>query len=117
MKGLYKGKYLIAVYDKEGYLVDVACKPSEIRYIKGNLKSFLSRLASGKITSKRFVLIDVTEKHDDVFAEEDKLFLDFIKETRKKTNAEKAKELGMSERVYYRKKNLFEPQCYEIMVQ
>lgn len=112
MKGLYKGKYLIAVYDDEGYLLDVACSPSELSCFgdrdKNIIMSYISHIANGSTISRKIFLIDVTEKYNDIFAEEDKLFLDFVNETRKKTKREKAQILGMSARGYYVKSRVLE---------
>ena len=106
MKGLYKGKYLIAVYDKNDYLLEVACSPSELTCFKGAAE-YLCKIANGQAISSRIFLIDVTEKHNDIFAEEDKIFLEYINKTRKKTIEEKARELNMSARTYYRRKLLY----------
>ena len=112
MKGLYKGKYLIAVYDKNDYLIDVACMPSQLSCFKNNesVMSYINRVAKGTQKSKRIYLIDVTEKHNDIFAEEDQLFLEYIEETNTSSlnqteiNKQKAVELGISLRTYYRRK-------------
>lgn len=103
MKGLYKGKYLIAVYDKDDYLIEVACLPREL--IKKCVSKYISRVAKGTIKSNHIYLIDCTEKHDDIFAEEDKLFLNFVKNNRHHTIAEEAKRLGVSVRTYCRHKS------------
>lgn len=121
MKGLYKGKYLIAIYDKDDYLLDVVTTPEDFRFgNKDTLRSELSRKLKNIDTNKKIHLIDCTEKHSDIFAEEDKIFLKYVKQTRKKTAEEKAKELGINVRTYYRrealKKKLNESQCHEIMV-
>lgn len=104
MKGLYKGKYLIAVYDKAGDLMDVACLPSELTCFKDKELAidYINKIANGKWVSDRVFLIDVTEQHDDVFAEEDKLFLEFVMETRQKTITELTREQGICRRKYYR---------------
>ncbi len=119
MKGLYKGKYLIAVYDKSGYLIDVACFPTELTCFKNKRQgcNYISQIAGGHRVSDKIFLIDVTEKHNDVFDKEDKLFLEYIEGTRKKTIQEKAKELNMNVRTYYRHRHSFEPQRNEIMVE
>ena len=106
MKGLYKGKYLIAVYDKSGYLLDVACSPSELTCFKSQRIAieYINQIANGHRVSDRIFLIDVTEKQHDVFAAEDQLFLEHIEITRKRTNKEIIKELGINERTYYRRK-------------
>lgn len=108
MKGLYKGKYLIAVYSKNGFLVDVACSPSELTCFgdKQAACNYISKIANGYAKSSRVFLIDVTEKYDDVFAEEDRIFLEFIESTREKSMKEKTLELGVNLRTYYRKQDL-----------
>ena len=85
MKGLYKGKYIIAVYDKNGILIEVACSPKELRYYANYkvCRSTLSRISRGLVTNNRVHLIDVTEKHDDIFSEEDEAFIDFMKNSNK----------------------------------
>lgn len=82
MKGLYKGKYIIAVYDKDGFLIDVACSPSQLNCFKNKktARVYISHIAAG-YTSNYIYLIDVTEKNNDVFAEEDQMFLKHIKDT------------------------------------
>lgn len=109
MKGLYRGKYLIAVYDKNDYLIEVACSPNELTCFKDQRRAveYISKIANGHRISSRIFLIDVTEKHNDIFNKEDQLFLEYIKETRKKTIEEKARELNMSARTYYRRKLLY----------
>ena len=108
MKGLYKGRYIIAIYDKNDYLIEVACSPKELtRYSDENsARSNISKVLNGR-SSKSIHLIDVMEKQDDIFAEEDEIFLDYVLETQVKTIKGKAKELGISERTYYRHQKLF----------
>lgn len=102
MKGLYRGKYIIAFYDEEGYLSDVGCTPEELnRYRTKNIADTnISHIFNARRPSKKCFFIDVTEEHDDVFAEEDKLFLEFVDATRKRTKTELAKELGLPVRYY-----------------
>lgn len=109
MKGLYKGRYIIAIYDKNDYLIDVVFSPKEMTgYSNANsARSFLSHILKGQCVGMHIHLIDIMEKQDDIFAEEDRIFLDFVKETKGLTNKEKAKAIGMSERTYYRRKKLF----------
>ena len=109
MKGLYKGKYIIAVYDKNDYLIDVACLPSQLNCFENKevAMAHISHIAAGRRTSNYIHLIDVTEKHDDIFAEEDQLFLEYVKKTTKKTDKEKASEFRISRRTYCRKKCLY----------
>jgi hypothetical protein len=94
MKGLYKGKYLIAIYDENDNLIDVGCNPKELlTFSSENPYSLFMRAL--KRRKNRVYLIDVTEKQEDIFAEEDEVFLDFVKETHK-TAKQRAKELGMN---------------------
>lgn len=107
MKGLYKGRYIIAIYDKNDYLIDVVCSPKELRDYKNknSAKSAISHTLRRGSSSIHF--IDVIEKQDDIFIEEDKLFIDFVKETYGEINKIKAKALGISERTYYRRKQFY----------
>ena len=92
-EGLYKKKYLIAVYDKDDNLVSVS----------GNAK-LLSCAVRVALTRKLYkvYLIDVYEKHDDIFSFEDEIFL---KEEQNNilTNKEKANKMGISLRTYQRR--------------
>ena len=109
MKGLYKGKYIIAIYDENDDLIEVACKPEELKFFKNkryllpSLNRYLRTNTSPKHTKLYF--IDCTEKHDDIFAEEDEIFLDFVKSELFKTQRELAKELGVSLGTYRKYKN------------
>lgn len=107
MKGLYRGRYLIVVLDKNGDVKNVYCQPTEYN---GNVESFKSMVAkafNGKTGRKDILFVDVLERHDDIFAEEDQAFIDFIKDTTKKSGKECSEELGISERSYFRKKEIF----------
>lgn len=114
MKGLYREKYLIAVYDKNDYLIDVACLPNELTCFKNQRRAieYMSKIVNGHRRSSRFFLIDVTEKHNDIFAEEDQLFLEYVKSKQNPLNQteidkQKASELGISLRTYQRRKALY----------
>lgn len=102
---LYKGKYLIAIYDKDERLVAVATKPSELKKImnKASFYSGISRKKHKHRPMKHIFLIDCLEKHNDIFAEEDEIFL---RQTPIKPPSilEQAKVLGMSKRALYRRK-------------
>lgn len=104
--GLYKGKYLIALYDLNDNLIDVATSVSKL--YKFNSWSSLNHKLNYKNQSNRKMLkvylIDCTEKHNDCFKEEDELFLFEIKT---KTDKQIAFELGISLRQYYRRKKYF----------
>lgn len=108
MNGLYKGKYLIVVCDKDDYIKDVACSPREL------VKNYKSKnVANGAVShafnnpknNTRMYFIDCTEKHDDIFAEEDEKFLQFIVDTRQEPERVKAERLGVSLRTYMRYKS------------
>lgn len=107
---LYKGRYLIALYDKNDTLVDVGMLPSEIKLFKHRPQSFYEQTCRGdrRLYGCNIYLIDCLEKNDDIFAEEDKIFLDelLISPTKECGIEEriiaKAKELGISKRTAYR---------------
>ena len=103
MKGLYKGKYLIAVYDEEDILIDVA---NELKQSLKYNSYYLSRLANNKISNAnskyKVRVLDAITIHDDIFAEEDRLFLEFIKEEYKPSARTEAERLGVSVRTYFR---------------
>lgn len=104
---LYKGRYLIAVYDKDDYLIDVACSVKELKCPtkKSSVYSSISRNVHHKSPTHKYYLIDCLEKHNDIFAEEDRIFLESLP-PKKQTLKEIAKEMGVSERTLYRKKKL-----------
>ena len=106
MKGLYKGKYLIAIYDKEDRLIDVACNVNELTHYKNSNTawSIIGHVQRGSIKSDGIYLIDVTEKHNDIFSEEDELFLKWFNEERKPNNKEVCEKLGISQATYYNHK-------------
>ena len=76
---LYKGKYLIAVYDKDDNFVECATSVVELKVISTN--TYYEQATRQDITKHKFrkgykvFLIDCLEKHDDIFAEEDEIFL------------------------------------------
>lgn len=112
MEGLYKGKYLIAMYDKQDNSIDVGCNPSELNTIfktKNAANSHFSHVWAGRRVDHRVHLIDVTEIHDDIFAEEDEIFLQFLNNREHITEDRlsdkvKAERLGVSLRTYTRHK-------------
>lgn len=104
---LYKGKYLIALYDKYDDCVGVFVSAKEMgQHIKNiSLSSIKSMLARNQtIKGYTVYLIDCYEKHNDIFKKEDEEFLKIFNQTRQKTIKEKSQELGISERQYYRRK-------------
>lgn len=108
MKGLYRGRYLIVTLDKNGNVKEAYCQPSEYEGNVDSFKSIVSRAFNGLDERKDILFIDVFEKHDDIFAEEDDIFIKFVKENIAKSVKERSKELGISERDYYRKAEIFE---------
>lgn len=106
MKDLYKGRYLIAVYDKDENCIGVFKSIKELKKLSSTYKIFYSSFNSKYFCLfHKYYLIDCLEQHDDIFSEEDKEFLkecpDII------TNNVKANKLGISLRSYYRKKSIF----------
>lgn len=103
---LYRGRYLIALYDKNDILVDVATLPSELELFKRRPSSFYEQVCRGdnRLYGCRVYLIDCLEKNDDIFSEEDKIFLDEINtiESVDKQLEEIAKINGVSKRTAYR---------------
>ena len=74
MKQLYKGRYLIVIYYSNGEIKDVwTSVPKE-------KQSYISNVFNGRFKDTNIDFIDVFEKHNDCFAEEDKLFIKFLKE-------------------------------------
>ena len=97
MDNFYKGKYLIAIYDKEDNLLDVGWN---IRDLNKKNYSFCAlnkevKRRRKRMKPQRYVLhlIDVTEKHNDIFREEDREFLKFWQRTKRKSEREKREEL------------------------
>lgn len=77
MQKLYRGKYLIAIYDSNDELVEVAGDPRELKMFKNEktARSVISRAFTHRQCPKKIFFIDVFDTEDDVFAEEDKEFL------------------------------------------
>ena len=104
---LYKDRYLIALYDKNDYLVDVGVQPKELNLFRRRVSSFYEKVSRGdkRYWGYKIFFIECKEKHEDVFKEEDKLFLQEI-ENSKQGKDEKleeiAKKLGISKRTAYR---------------
>lgn len=103
---LYKDRYLIALYDKNDYLIDVGVEPKELNIFRSRVSSFYEQVSRGdkRYRGCKMFFIDCKEKHEDVFKEEDELFLQEI-ENSKKGKDEKlkeiAKKLGISKRTAY----------------
>ena len=113
MARLFKGRYLIALYDEEDNLVEVADNPRKLMHFKNRPKSFYEQRCRGdkRMQKCKVFLIDCLEKHDDVFAEEDEIFLEEYKAeiNNYKSIDEKmqeiANEIGVSKRTIYRWKS------------
>ena len=107
---LYKGRYLIALYDKDDMLVDVGINPFDLLTCSFRPQSLYENVSRGRnsIFGYTIHLVDCLEQHDDIFAEEDKIFLDeFLNSLTGEYSIEerivaKAKELGISKRTAYR---------------
>ena len=109
MLKLYRGRYLIALYNKEDVLIDVGTKPSELKLFQNRLSSFYEQVSrkNKSFFGCKLYLIDCLEKHNDIFKEEDEIFLlemDCIKAKDYKLG-EIAKQLGISKRTAYRWKS------------
>lgn len=107
---LYKGRYLIALYDKNDMLVDVGIDPFDLLTCSVRPHSLYENISRGRnsIFGYTIHLIDCLEIHEDIFKEEDELFLEQYADlvgkgldTDKKLE-QKAKELGISKRTAYR---------------
>lgn len=103
MSKLYKGRYLIALYDENDNLIDVGCLPSQLKLYKNRPQSFYEQKSRGDSLFKncKVYLIDCLEKHDDIFKEEDEIFLKEYMETEDRI-MEIAKLCGVSRRTVYR---------------
>lgn len=103
---MYKGRYLIALYDKNDTLVDVGTVPSEIKLFKHRPQSFYEQTCrgDGRLYGCRVYLIDCLEKHHDIFSEEDEIFLNEIIAIKgiDEQLKEIAKRNGVSKRTAYR---------------
>ena len=72
MKQLYKGKYLVVIYDRKGNIKRVMSD------IPREQITFISHVFNGTIKANNVEFIDVFEEHDDCFSEEDKIFIDYL---------------------------------------
>lgn len=107
---LYKGKYLIAIYDGDE-LVDVGFNRRELKTqasrrldaVEQALAHAITRNGDRDEIHSKYFFVDCYKVHDDIFKEEDEAFIEFIKqELDFRTCEEKAKELGVSLRQYFR---------------
>lgn len=92
MKGLYRGKYLIVYYDKDGYPSIIedsaqgfyeACRKISKKITRASVDSLLSRIATGKRNLKRIKLIEADTVINDCFKEADEDFIKMYKEMNK----------------------------------
>jgi hypothetical protein len=106
---LYKGRYLIALYDENDMLVDVGINPFDLNCaIRPH--TLYENMCRERYSFFGYTihLIDCLEIHEDIFKEEDELFLEqyagFVGEVldMDKKLEQKAKELGISKRTAYR---------------
>lgn len=105
MEKLFKGRYLIALYDSNDYLVDVGLNPFDFVQKIKRPHTVYENISKGNETlyGYKLHLIDCLEKHDDIFAEEDELFLQSFDLAGVDEKLERiAKELGISKRTAYR---------------
>lgn len=105
MLRLYKGRYLIAVYDQFDRFVDCATSIKGLKMFKpSSAYSQISREQFFSMRKYKIYLIDCLEKHDDVFAEEDEIFLNELKCYPRKTDIYKslAEKYGKSMRTIQR---------------
>lgn len=107
---LYKQKYLIAVYNKDDFLVDVVDTVKELKFLNyRSVHTTLSKKRKNLHAKYKYFLIDVYEPHNDIFQEEDELFKKFIKKSNlyiKERDEIIAKKLGISTRTFYRWKQI-----------
>lgn len=108
MNKFYLGKYLIALYDNNDMCVGSFCNAKELAkaFNKNDVWCTLNRALERNSTIYGYTvhLINVYEEHNDIFSEEDKIFLETCKPS--KTNKEICKELNINERTFYRKKEI-----------
>lgn len=108
-RDLYRGRYLLAVYDQDDRLLGVETEVQGLQKyynVNGNYNIAISWCM--KHQKKKLVLIDCLERHNDCFKEEDKKFLEFVESHHKKSQQEISQEIKASVRTYYRKKKILE---------
>ncbi len=110
---LYKNRYLIAVYDRDDEwcygVFDNIEQLSKFTDTK-SMKFIISRAmraykrvpASVSLGGYNYCFIDIFEKHNDCFADEDKQILEYYEKTRYYTIAEYAEKIGVSARTFAR---------------
>ena len=105
MRGLYKNRYLIAIYDSNDNLVDCATRVADLRIF--NPKGIYHKISINDFKTRGHTihLIDCLERHNDIFSEEDDIFLEETKKQSIEYNLQQqAKQLGISLRTAYRLK-------------
>lgn len=124
---LYQGRYLICHYDHDGVLDGVFDNAKEfMKFLNErgkvccikNINTRLSRIFNGTTKSRDIAFVDVFETHDDNFRHEDNVFIEEMFQAGSidnKTKKQKAKELGMSRRNYFRKISVFNQRQEEEM--
>lgn len=100
MERLYKGKYLIAVYSRNDEMeycegvyesIEQLARYTDVKYIKCVISRSLQTyhtFPTIEYGMYKFCFIDIYEKHDDIFQEEDKLFIEFYEQNRKESIAD-----------------------------
>ena len=111
-KRLYKNRYLIALYDRDDeYCCGVFDNIEELSVFVDVkfLKCVISRaiknykvLPSISYGKYNYYFIDIYEKHNDCFADEDKEFLKYYENERPLSASEYATKIGVSQRTFMR---------------
>lgn len=73
---LYKGRYLIAIYDKKDALVSVGENFNDLSLDSNYAYLLMHKARMGENTQYKIHLIDCKEKHEDIFKEEDDIFME-----------------------------------------
>ena len=116
MGSLFKNRYIIAVYSANGEdLLGVYDNPQDMerllqtKYADCIISRYIKTFGTFPIiqcNSYVFYFIDVFEKHNDVFAEEDRIFLKELnlpRKTKMQRVREYCKRHNVSEKTYYRR--------------
>lgn len=113
MQHLYKGRYLIAVYaNNDEDLLGVFDNPKDMedflgtKYAREIIARYIQTFKTFPVIAcNRYVFhfIDVYEEHDDVFAEEDKIFIEMIPKSKTQLMKEYCKKHRVSRKTYYRR--------------
>lgn len=114
MGNLFKGRYIIAVYDAndDEDLLGVFDNPNDMKeflqteYADTVISRYIKTFGTFPIIRCNkyiFYFIDVIEKHNDVFTFEDKEFLKCYKNSRTNKQVAYCKRNNISRRTYYRR--------------